>query len=750
MLLFSSEFIYDDMEFVAVAEVSFCVPTNDFTFRWQISDMNISDVEDISGDSLRLPQGVLQAGKLVEVSVAVLNKESLPIAKATLPVKILAKDFEVQITPSECSVGMNQEIQFQALISRHPNVEVESIKWTCSRNGTDCSEILTNSSGLSQQVVFLADGIFELRSEISINGVQKSSVSKVQVNSQVIPHVQIKYFPVQPINVKQSNLIVVTILNLIPKCIAYWNVVFGDGFPELRSNAEGNFTNIGFTFIKDFKEYFLQELVDYDNNTISKDVTLSLPSEVLKTNVKYKFRLTTICPKPVNDVAPEESTLNVSSYFDIILSTNGAPETFPLLVQPSMGIPMKTSFKFTTGVAKDSPTDFPLKYTFGYIVEGFTVNIGTFYESTVAHSQLPFADSIETFCDVCDNNGACSKISGQTVSAAISHNFTKADYEFMLEEFAANLKRAEYNEAINTAVVLLLTKRKLKEDSSLFESKMVSMMKTRLDKLKISSNSGFAYQQNIADFVKMSKALMNLMAISDEAFVTELLSLTETIARSARKMKRATFPQSSGIVNYHMDYIRNVLGLSEILLSSSNTSVAEAEKEKFVAKIYKFIPSICNNKNLDHQTIESKFVQLEVLKVYSPQLSVDSQKFPGGENDAATILLQQNGIYQAKYVCVAKIKFTIDIFQVNSKDSLPVYEAIILDQSDTGSYKEVAVSQFSDLILVNMSAASSDSSCFMMTINGWSSDDCTNQKSNSTTRIACKCKTRSMERIIVK
>lgn len=748
MLLLSSEFIYDDMEFIVVAEVSFCVPTNEFSFQWQISGFDVNNIEDISGNSLKLPAGVLKAGKLVEVSVTILNNESLAMTKATMPVKILSKDFEVQIIPSECLVGISREIPFQALISRQPNAEVETVKWTCE---ADCPETLSNSSGLSQHVIFSADGSIELRSEISINEIKKSSVSKVQVDAKVIPHVQIKYFPTQPINVRKSSSIVVTILNLIPKCMAYWNVVNGEGFAELRSDAEGNFTNIGFTFIKDFEEYFLQELVDYDNNTISKDVTLLLPSEVLKPNVKYKFRLTIICPKPVNDAAPQESPVNVTSYFDIILNTNGPPETLPLIVLPAKGIPMKTSFKFTTGVAKDSTTDFPLKYTFGYIAENFTVDIGTFYESTVTHSQLPFADSIETYCDVCDNHGACSRIIGPTVSTSSNDDFSAEEYDFKLEEFAANLKRAEYNEAINTAAVLLLTQRKLKNESSAFEDKMVSMMKNRLRKLKASNDSGSTYQRNIVEFVKMSEALMNVMTFSDEAFVSELLSLTETIARSARRVERSTFSQSSlsAIVTYDMDYIRNVIGLSAILLSSNNESIAEAEKGKFVTKIYKFIPSICQNNNLDRHTIESKFVTLEVLKVYSPQLSVDSQKFPGKSNEA-TILLQQNGVYLSKYVCFAKIKFSNDMFQLNSTDPLPVYEAIILEPNENGFFKEVAVNQFSDVILVDMPAASNDYSCFMMKTNGWSSDDCTKQKTNTTTRISCKCRTRSLERIIVK
>lgn len=69
-----------------MAKVSFCLPRNDFSFRWQMSDSNLRDLEEVSGNLLKLPAGVLQAGKLIEVSVEVLNNESLAMAKVDDPV----------------------------------------------------------------------------------------------------------------------------------------------------------------------------------------------------------------------------------------------------------------------------------------------------------------------------------------------------------------------------------------------------------------------------------------------------------------------------------------------------------------------------------------------------------------------------------------------------------------------------------------------------------------------------------------
>jgi hypothetical protein len=119
--------------------------------------------------------------------------------------------------------------------------------------------------------MFASEGNYEILSEISFENFAKNSSSKVSVNSKIIPHVQIKFFPPQPINVVESIQIVVTVLNLVPKCIGFWNIVSGEGFGKFREGAEGGeFVDMGMIVIKDFEEYFLQELVDYDNNTISK------------------------------------------------------------------------------------------------------------------------------------------------------------------------------------------------------------------------------------------------------------------------------------------------------------------------------------------------------------------------------------------------------------------------------------------------------------------------------------------------
>lgn len=71
------------MEFLAVADVSFCDPINDLKFKWQIDGLASSSAEENPGNSLKLPAGTFEAGKLIQVTVVLLNNESLTMASVS-------------------------------------------------------------------------------------------------------------------------------------------------------------------------------------------------------------------------------------------------------------------------------------------------------------------------------------------------------------------------------------------------------------------------------------------------------------------------------------------------------------------------------------------------------------------------------------------------------------------------------------------------------------------------------------------
>lgn len=85
-LLFSAETLFDDMEFLAVAEVMFCDPINEFTYSWSIQDFNSDsiDLSKITGNVLKLPPKTFKAGQSVVLIAKLLNKDSLVMAQVRL------------------------------------------------------------------------------------------------------------------------------------------------------------------------------------------------------------------------------------------------------------------------------------------------------------------------------------------------------------------------------------------------------------------------------------------------------------------------------------------------------------------------------------------------------------------------------------------------------------------------------------------------------------------------------------------
>lgn len=83
MLLLSSEFFYEDMDFLAVADVDFCDPITDYIFKWEIGGFDSTELETVIGNSLWFPSGTFKAGNQLEVVVKVLNAASMTMASVS-------------------------------------------------------------------------------------------------------------------------------------------------------------------------------------------------------------------------------------------------------------------------------------------------------------------------------------------------------------------------------------------------------------------------------------------------------------------------------------------------------------------------------------------------------------------------------------------------------------------------------------------------------------------------------------------
>jgi hypothetical protein len=103
--------------------------------------------------------------------------------------------------------------------------------------------------------------------------------------------------------------------------------------------------------------------------------------------------LISICPKPISDKDGKGPRANITSYTDIVLETNGPPNGLALEIEPSKGVALKTIFKFSTGIAQDISTDYPLKYSFYYTVAKLSLKIGEYYENMLVTTELPYSSN---------------------------------------------------------------------------------------------------------------------------------------------------------------------------------------------------------------------------------------------------------------------------------------------------------------------------------------------------------------------
>ena len=71
-----------DAEFLAVAEVTFCEPVNNYYFLWNISGLSSDIYENyfnVKSNYLQLPAGTLMSEKSYDLSVVLFNNESLSL-----------------------------------------------------------------------------------------------------------------------------------------------------------------------------------------------------------------------------------------------------------------------------------------------------------------------------------------------------------------------------------------------------------------------------------------------------------------------------------------------------------------------------------------------------------------------------------------------------------------------------------------------------------------------------------------------
>lgn len=316
----------------------------------------------------------------------------------------------------------------------------------------------TSQDSRSVHLIFPEPGLHIVSVSVSINERTKNDSAFIEVQPDIITSVEFMTFDPFSVITGNSFSTVVQINYLTPQCLAEWVMVV-----QPQMNLEKGF---GEMVINDLEENFLSELIEYENNTISYKLLLTVHGDSENStgikNGKNHFRLVIECPPLINEEEANNITSQnkdfIKAYVDLVLNSNDPPTVEELDVSPKNGTALKTLFKFSTGPALDSPADYPMRYKFYYFIEDFWILVGDFYENTVTSAELPFHESaIETKYVVCDSRDACRTVKGPSVRTTLYEGMSEKELSIKLNVLKGSLERQDYEEFFERAVSCIWT-----------------------------------------------------------------------------------------------------------------------------------------------------------------------------------------------------------------------------------------------------------------------------------------------------
>lgn len=316
---------------------------------------------------------------------------------------VLSNGFIAKIIPEQIMVGIGKDIELKLKTTDLDNTgESFKITWKCRLNsdssGGTCENFFPSNTD-TQLITFLTKGVYQISTTVSLKGMIKTLNATVTVSPEIIASGRILNAPSSAISAYDRFEMDAVMEDLIPNCYGEWIVGNEPGYtyfdPTIIPGGLGNVT------VLDVEQAFLSELVDYDNDTITRNIPLVVPSRGsvpdwlgLQPNARYLFRLKITCPEPI-DENKNGIRENVTSFTDVIVLTNGPPVGQPLQADPLTGESLRTLFKLSTGIANDTAEDYPMLYSFFYEVDMYVVPVGQYYENMVTTTDLPYSGELK-------------------------------------------------------------------------------------------------------------------------------------------------------------------------------------------------------------------------------------------------------------------------------------------------------------------------------------------------------------------
>ncbi|EDS35995.1 conserved hypothetical protein [Culex quinquefasciatus] len=745
LLLLGAEVCYADIPYILKARLIFCEPKNDYTLAWSITGVDHVSVNTESS-VLQIPPGVLSPGSTYSISVRVVgNSSGNEIVKATMKLTVLKRPLMGNIYPFDATVGFAQTTEARVAY----NKPVDEVSWECRESADiSCTENLIQGKNLVT-TSFLKESKFQISASVE----QLTLVSNIKVNAKSTISVTLQKTP--PLYLIPGNRYEVTVdvAGLVPKCTSNWTLSNEEGFAYFDTTAIGG---LGSIFINDIEENFLSELVDYGNDTVEREVRLIIPKEAeLARNALYKFRLVTTCPEPIDDSVDGGKTRgSVASHWDMVLETNGPPSGLPLTVVPAdNGTALNTFYTLSTGIANDTASDFPLRYTYWYVADGNTVQVGDFYEVMSTETQLPYSEkNVSVFYTVCDARQACSRIDGPQLRVRANPSIGLPDVLFRLDAVQKHFARGNYQDSMKVAFETLLTLKN--QASGLYDeaySRYTIILESQIKSIKeaFAQQSSYITQTSVLQFALQAKAIIDFKRGSNDHLLGELLELIDSVDRKPSRRRRAANPEPI-LTTKEVDSVTAKLEVYKSIVNSPSANLNGTNQ------LLAFIP---NATRMYCEMEESRYsgedgwlvLETKRLKATERNLLSSADRIP---SDNPRVSLRsvdgaktEQPLNNVSLLCLGKILFGRDILVNGTGSPMGMYQVILVVVYNNATQKTIDWKEGKYVWNVTVDENAANYECQVWNDDTkWSSKSCNSSYLGS--HVVCECTQLNYLRII--
>uniref|UniRef100_A0A182KE87 GPS domain-containing protein n=1 Tax=Anopheles christyi TaxID=43041 RepID=A0A182KE87_9DIPT len=705
LLLLGAEKTYADVDYLVTAQLIFCHRRTDYFYRWTVLGMNESETVAVAMERSKLltvPAGSFTPGQVYDIEVSVCSTSTVDeiIAKARITLTILKRVPSVVLFPADAVVGIDQTVRVRSYV-----LGGGEMVWSCQKANAEgnCEDTFDTSED-DAMVTFYKEGQYVVKASIAeeTHSQQFSSESSLLVHPKVTPTVRLLQWSQYPAVAREPFELLVSVAGLVPNCYSNWTVLRAEeGFESFDPAQLPNDGSLGGLFIRDIEENFLAELVDYGNDTVVKDVILFIPGGTrtgpwkgLKPNVRYKLRLETVCPEPIDDSKPHEgqqvARQQIQSHWTFVLETNGAPEGLSLVLSPEAnGTALETVYKLSTGIAKDTEADYPLRYSFWYVADGVDIHVATYYEITSAETVLPHTKTgcVATYVVVCDSRNACAKIIGQDACPLPGVEPSVEDVSYALESVEAYFDRLNFRDALKSAFELLITLRnRISPQYDGAYCRFIGLLQQFIVHIRqVYSETTYLSDASVQEFIVQVKPILDLEESNNHALFQQLLELLDpSLSRPKRSSSSVVSPEGS------TTKLNTKLSLMESLTVSKNVSVARQARTNLLSYVHQAAKNYCTLES--HHVFVGQLLTLEMNRYRSiSEINFGRMQVPNKVLLSSPVGRGQflSAFPDTEYLCLGRVYYARDLFvdrEETHELDLGFYEAFVLSVEKGGMW----------------------------------------------------------------